>query len=244
MHEGSIDLDCAPGHDVQELCEILAPAHSLGDLHFLGINRCAIGRAHVTISRSLSSLANARSLVGDDRNNSCRNPKRVPSIWPSTRFSPRSFGARFTMAETFRVGFRSEAVVAVHSSGYSTPRLRRFHQSFVASRGSSVADVIIDSGGILLTLFRAGQSRGKRPARENLIRPAKGGGYFRQSGKPPSVWEQTLHSDIVFSVSLESGGKLATATTRCVPLELLPRSFVLYFTVFIRIAIMKITKIV
>ena len=28
-----------------------------------------------------------------------------------------------------------------------------FHQSFVKSRGSSVGDVMIDSGGILLTLF-------------------------------------------------------------------------------------------
>ena len=51
-----------------------------------------------------------------------------------------------------RVGFRSEAVL-ISLVGILYAAADEFHQSFVTSRGSSVGDVIIDSGGILLTLF-------------------------------------------------------------------------------------------
>lgn len=51
-----------------------------------------------------------------------------------------------------RRDFRSEAIL-IFLIGTLYAAADEFHQSFVMSRGSSVGDVMIDSGGVVLTLF-------------------------------------------------------------------------------------------
>ena len=73
-------------------------------------------------------------------------------IWRSMRFLPLCFGARFITAEMFGSASALKRIL-ISLVGILYAAADEFHQSFVTSRGSSVGDVMIDSGGILLTLF-------------------------------------------------------------------------------------------
>ena len=93
--------------------------------------------------------------------------------WRSMRFFAALLWRAIHYGRNVRVGFRSEAVL-ISLVGILYAAADEFHQSFVTSRGSSVGDVMIDSGGILLTLF-AVRVITRRRRREELIGLAEGG---------------------------------------------------------------------
>ena len=144
------------------LSKILATIADLGWRDFPRLDRSDVGRAHVAIHCSIFAPSETGYFGGD----AC-----VDSLHPSEMCARGEYavlGLLLLRAATLMTNFkRSIPILYVSVLGVClfVAAIDEFHQTFVVSRGASVRDIMIDSGGVILGLLIASIFRMNRSIR-------------------------------------------------------------------------------
>jgi VanZ like family len=137
----------------------------MGGRDFPRLDRSYVCRAHIAIHCPVFALAQTRYFGGD----ACVDSLHSSEVCARGRV--RCSGAALGRAATLMTNFKRSIPIrylSLLSVCLLVAATDEFHQTFVASRGASVRDIMIDSGGAILGLLAGSIFRMSRSAATKL----------------------------------------------------------------------------